>query len=219
MKHAIAIVTALLIASQSALYAADAPQPAGSGAASTTHPGLPDTGQTTHYTQTFGEDADFAGYGPAYLDNGDGTVTDQRTGLIWQKIGGDQAMPWEEALKYCNGLNLAGQSDWRLPNIKELRSISDDHKVQPSLDQVFFRKAQAALYWSSTTECNQPRRAWFVDFDTGLVSYADKPEKLRVLAVRGGGAVPGSRAKPVPDPKLFEKTGKGRGPGGGKKPR
>ena len=156
------------------------------------------------------------GAGPSPHDNGDGTVTDQRTGLIWQKIGSDKGMAWEEALKYCDSLRLAGGDNWRLPNIKELRSISDDRLVGPSLDKACFPEARAASYWSSTSSCNRPQQAWFIDFETGLVSHAEKPEQFLVLAVRGGVATPGSRAKPAPDPKLFEGSDKGRGPGGGK---
>ena len=157
------------------------------------------------------------GTGPRLHDNGDGTVTDQRTGLIWQKIGSDRRMTWEEALKYCDDLTLAGQADWRLPNIKELRSISDDRKVQPSLDKTFFPGAQVACYWSSTSLCNRPKQAWFVDFETGLVSHADKPQSYLVLAVRGGVTVPASKVKPAPDRSLFAGSGKGGGPDGGKR--
>jgi hypothetical protein len=153
------------------------------------------------------------GTGPRLKDNGDGTVTDQRTGLIWQKLGTDNGMTWEEALKYCDGLKLAAQDDWRLPNIKELRSLSDDRKVQPSLDKVFFPGAQAAGYWSSTSLCNRPLQAWFVDFETGLVSHADKTQQHIVLAVRGGVTEPSAKVKNPPDPKLFEA---GRGASGSK---
>jgi hypothetical protein len=156
------------------------------------------------------------GTGPRLSDNGDGTVTDQRTGLIWQKLGPNKAMTWEEALKYCDGLRVAGRDDWRLPNIKELRSISDDCKVNPSLDRAFFPGAQAAYYWSSTTHGNRPVQAWFVDFATGLVSHADKPQQYLVLTVRGGVAAPASRVKPTPDPKLFEQSAEERSPAGGK---
>lgn len=156
------------------------------------------------------------GRGPILRDNGDGTVTDEKTGLMWQKTTPDQAMTWEQALTYCGELKLAGQSDWRLPNIKELRSVSDDGKVEPSLDKAFFPKAQAASYWSSTTHFNRPQQAWFLDFKTGLVSHADKPQQFLQLAVRGGVAVPASKTKTDPDPRLFEKPQRGRGPDGGK---
>lgn len=156
------------------------------------------------------------GAGPSLKENGDGTVTDQRTGLVWQKTGPDKGMTWEEALKYCDGLKPAGQDGWRLPNIKELRSISDDRKVGPSLDKAFFPGAQAARYWSSTSSCNRPQQAWFIDFETGLVSHAEKEEQYLVMAVRGGAVTPASRAKPAPDPSLFTGPEKGPGRGGGK---
>lgn len=152
-----------------------------------------------------------SGTGPSLKVNADGTVTDAKTGLVWQQIGADAPMTWEEALKYCSGLKLAGQDDWRLPNIKELRSLSDDRKMEPSLDKTCFPKAQAEFYWSSTSQCNFASRAWYVDFATGLVTYAEKPERHFVLAVRGGGVVAGPKVKPVPDPKLLRAPGGGRG--------
>ncbi len=160
------------------------------------------------------------GAGPILKDNGDGTVTDQRTGLIWQKIGVDKGLAWEDALRYCSSLSLAGQSDWRMPNIKELRSINDDGKAQPSLDKSFFPGAQGKPYWSSTSQANRPERAWFVDFATGLITYSDKPEQYFVVAVRDGKSVAGPRDKPTPEPKLFEQKrgegGSGDGKGGDK---
>ena len=62
------------------------------------------------------------------VDNGDGTVTDNRTGLIWQQ-GEPGAMTWNSALTYCEGLSLAGSTDWRLPNIKELESLVDETRI------------------------------------------------------------------------------------------
>ena len=57
--------------------------------------------------------------GGGYKDNGDGTVTDLSTGLIWQQVASSEGMSWEEALAYCEGLSLGGYTDWRLPNKKE----------------------------------------------------------------------------------------------------
>jgi hypothetical protein len=155
------------------------------------------------------------GDGPSLTDHGNGTLTDSRTGLTWQKIGPAEGMTWEEALKHCDSLWLAGQNGWRLPNIKELRSLSDDRLTQPSLDRKLFPHAESTAYWSSTTQSNRAERAWYVDFTTGLVTYADKTERLLVLAVRGGAAEPASREKPAPDPRMM--TGSGEAKGKGKK--
>ena len=148
------------------------------------------------------------GTGPSLVDNPDGTVTDRRTGLTWQKLGPAKALTWEEALKYCDALKPSGHGPWRLPNIKELRSLSDDAKIRPSLDRKFFPEAKVANYWSSTTQSNRPGRAWLVEFETGLVTYADKTEAQFVIAVCGGVATAGPREKSEPDPKVLADTGK-----------
>ncbi|MBU4055376.1 MAG: DUF1566 domain-containing protein, partial [Proteobacteria bacterium] len=58
------------------------------------------------------------------VDNGDGTVTDTETGLMWQKDEAG-AMSWQNALTHCETMDLAGYDDWRLPNRNELQSIVD----------------------------------------------------------------------------------------------
>ena len=60
-----------------------------------------------------------------FQDNGDDTITDSATGLQWQRDDSGQGMNWEDALAYCEGLELGGRDDWRLPNAKELHSIID----------------------------------------------------------------------------------------------
>jgi formylglycine-generating enzyme required for sulfatase activity len=112
-------------------------------------------------------------------------VTDTVTGLIWQKADGGE-MTWEAALQYAEGLSLAGRTDWRLPNIKELQSINDETRSGPSLNTTIFPGAQAARTWSNTSEINGKDRAWYVDFQLGIVSYQSKMSKLYVRCVRGG---------------------------------
>ena len=78
------------------------------------------------------------------MDNGNGTVSDNATGLMWQqdtaRDGGNyDAMTWEEALAYCEALNLGGLTDWRLPTIKELRSLVDYGEYNPAINKTFFR--------------------------------------------------------------------------------
>jgi hypothetical protein len=120
-----------------------------------------------------------------YAANGNGGVRDNRTGLVWQQAESG-AMTWDEALKYVQGLSLAGRTDWRLPTIKELESLNDEGIVRPSIPKAQFPGAQEDVYWSSTSMVNRPERAWTVDFTFGIASYEDKTEKLLVRAVRGG---------------------------------
>ncbi len=79
----------------------------------------------------FGQDAQYKGNSPDYSDNGDGTITDNNTGLIWQKDPGDK-MSYDEAVSGAKAFELAGQKDWRLPTIKELYSLIDFNGTDPS---------------------------------------------------------------------------------------
>ncbi|MCG8341477.1 MAG: DUF1566 domain-containing protein, partial [Chlorobiales bacterium] len=64
----------------------------------------------------------------SFVDNGDGSISDKSTGLMWTQSDNGEGIDWENALSYCENLNLAGYSDWRLPNAKELHSIVDYSK-------------------------------------------------------------------------------------------
>ncbi len=119
----------------------------------------------------------------SFTDNADGTVTDNTTNLIWQKAVGGQTN-WESAIAYCENLSLAGFTDWRLPNIKELRSLIDSSRIDPAVDTNYFDYGYTNGYWSSTGNGD---RAWKVYFDTGGVwdgNYITYPNDIR--CVRGG---------------------------------
>ncbi len=120
-----------------------------------------------------------------FTDNGDGTVTDSKTGLVWQQ-GEPGYMTWGSALSYCEGLSLGGNIDWRLPNIKELESIIDDSRYHPAIDTTFFPAALSSYYWSSTTIAGIPVNAWSVYFSSGYVYYYGKYNYYYVRCVRGG---------------------------------
>ncbi len=88
----------------------------------------------------YGQDAQFTGHAPSYTDNGDGTVTDNVTGLTWQQspdtdrdgdIDAADKLTYAEAGAYCEGLSLAGRDDWRLPDIKTLYSLIDFRGTDP----------------------------------------------------------------------------------------
>ena len=83
------------------------------------------------------------------MNNGDGTVTDRATGLMWQKADDGTARNWEDSLAYAENLQLAGYSDWRLPNQKELHSIVDYGYI-PAINPIFNIADPKAWFWSST---------------------------------------------------------------------
>ena len=143
---------------------------------------LPDTGQTGDYTSTFGEDSDYTYSAISYSDNGDGTVTDGNTGLIWQQQDDGTERNWNVANSYCNALSLGGQSDWRLPTDKELMSIAH-FGTNTSIYSTFFLNTQSSYYWTLTTWVNNTTFVWNVD--NGYVDINSKTGSNYVRCVRG----------------------------------
>ena len=122
--------------------------------------------------------------------NGDETVTDTDTGLMWQQRPPTAMMTWEAALGYAEGLTLAGYDDWRLPTPKELQSIVDySHysPYSPAIDTTLFPGTVSSEYWSSTTDASTNGSAWCVSFSNGYVyNFSSKANAYAVRAVRGG---------------------------------
>jgi hypothetical protein len=123
-----------------------------------------------------------------YTVNGDGTVTDNVTQLVWQQLPNLTAQTWEQALVYAEELNLASQTDWRLPNIKELQSLSDYSAVNPAVNSLYFSTIGVHNYWSSTTlkpNPTNPSSAWYWNTQYGITTYDLKTNLNYVLCVRG----------------------------------
>ena len=103
----------------------------------------------------YGQDATYLkGVTMSYTDNGDGTVTDNNTGLMWQQVPSTSNFTWQEAVDYCDDLELSGYDDWRIPNLKELFSISDFNTGWPYIDTDYFNLASGEVtkdeqFWSS----------------------------------------------------------------------
>ena len=124
-----------------------------------------------------------------FYDPGTGVITDSLTGLMWMKSAYIDSLSWEDALNFSDTLSLAGYSDWRLPNVKELESLNDETKKGPSLNPVFHSANMNSSYWSSTSLPNQPLKAWYMETDFGVVTYANKTARHEVRCVRSGGVI------------------------------
>jgi hypothetical protein len=110
-------------------------------------------------------------------DNGDGTVTDWGTSLMWEQHDENTYIPrgyWELGLNYCEELNLAGMDDWRLPNVNELTSLVDFNRNDPSIDTAYFPATVSDYYWSSTGIPNRVATdsAAIVSFRSGSTTKA-----------------------------------------------
>lgn len=173
---------------------------------------LVDTGQVICYDTSnatdapalgaafYGQDAQFSGRQPSYsLSSSNLTVTDNNTGLMWQKSPSSSHYNWLDAKAYCESLELDGHSDWRMPTLKELFSISDFSTGWPYLNTTYFDLAGTDVskdeqYWGDnyyvgTTVEGQSDAAFGVNHGTGHIkaypALVSGPMAKRVRAVRG----------------------------------
>ena len=135
------------------------------------------------------------------VDNGDGTITDSKTGLMWKKclegVTGDNCeknspstFTWQKALKYTETFNdgdgFAGHTDWRLPSIGELCSIIEQQCYRPAINTIRFPNTPNAHVWAKTLFAGHSGFAWYVNFGDGR-SYIDGLQiNTAVRLVRGG---------------------------------
>ena len=132
-----------------------------------------------------------------YTDNGDGTVTDKATGLIWKQCaeglsgadcltGSATTFTWQAALKHAETAVFAGSSAWRLPNKKELASLVEQRCYAPAINSRFFPNTPSSGFWSSSPHASYANSAWIVYFDYGYVYGYYKYSAYYVRLVRGG---------------------------------
>jgi hypothetical protein len=176
------------------------------------------TGQTICYDEAgtvipcagTGQDGELQkGLAAAYTDNGNGTITDTRTGLMWEKLSDDGSIhdkdtadTWTNAFStkvaMLNAGSFAGFTDWRVPNVNELQSLVSYGASFPAINAAFNANCaptcsvltcsctQPNAYWSSSTYQDIPSFAWVVYFQDGYVVGYLKANSGYVRAVRGG---------------------------------
>jgi hypothetical protein len=188
---------------------------------------VPKTGQATSFIA--GDDGDLRkGINwpvPRFIDNLNGTITDNLTGLMWLKEGncistftsdfdfdgtaGDGQVTWQHALDFIEQLNAgtyncnAPSHDWRLPNVRELASLHSLENYNPALPGGHPFSNAGGWYWSSTSLMSFPGEtyAWVMPSAVGSALCREKTEHYGVWAVRG----PVS-AGPAPVPKTGQST-------------
>lgn len=144
-----------------------------------------------------------------YVSNGDGTVRDTRNGLIWKACAEGQSWSvsncagtaittdWANSFVEANNSSFAGFSDWRIPNLKELRSLVEECRSSPSINYSFFPGTPTSHFWSSTPVVFDPRFAFTVSFDYGNGYNARTFAYNHIRLVRGG-----QTSAPVSTPRL-----------------
>jgi len=137
-----------------------------------------------------------------YSDNGDGTVTDPTTGLIWMRCAMGQAWEkdtctgtagtyWFDAANALTGtVTFAGQSDWRLPSIRELLSIVERSVSHPAIDTSVFPNAPSSYFWTGSPDAYNYRYVtstyvWVVNFYYGNADDDSRFSDYAVRLVRG----------------------------------
>ncbi|MCI5117626.1 MAG: DUF1566 domain-containing protein [Candidatus Electrothrix sp. LOE1_4_5] len=132
------------------------------------------------------------------IDNGDGTITDSKTGLMWKQClegvsgnlcdtGSPASFTWQEALQQPGVVNkaggFAGHTDWRLPNIRELVSLVEEQCYDPAINLNRFPNTPSSSVWSGSPS---PSAAWYVNFNSGGSNDGSRVNYSAVRLVRGG---------------------------------
>ncbi len=135
-----------------------------------------------------------------FTDNGNGTVTHAKTGLMWKRCaeglsgagcatGAANTMTWSNALAAAESASFAGFTDWRLPNLKELHSIVETCGYDPAINQSIFPATPApafgSVFWSATSSASDPAKAAIFVFGGGGSVPNNKASLMHARLVRG----------------------------------
>lgn len=146
-----------------------------------------------------------------YTNNGDGTLTDRETGLMWQRcplgytfsdggspgvLGDDRCtrdespMPWGDTLRAAASNDVAGRTDWRVPNIKELESLTELACIGPAIAPGYFPDTPTRPFWSATPDGRNGLAAKVIDANKGSIRSFGKAAPIHARLVRDTGEEP-----------------------------
>lgn len=138
------------------------------------------------------------------IDSVKGTVTDTRTGLMWDRCawglnggtcdsGSVVALTWQQALALPAAANFPifgqghkGYTDWRLPNVNELRSLVEECRGAPAINVIAFPNTPSVYFWSGSPKAYGLGNAWDVDFAYGFADHGGRSNLQLVRLVRAG---------------------------------
>lgn len=143
-----------------------------------------------------------------FTDNGNGTVTDKQTNLVWMRCalgqtwesstctGSAAAYTWQQALQAAEGYTYGGSDKWRVPNVKELTSIIEGACFDPSINETIFPTTPLNAFWTSSPNAGDYDYAWYVSFyDGGGDGRDNKSHYKYVRLVRQGGHRPPKKSQ------------------------
>jgi hypothetical protein len=148
---------------------------------------VPDTGQTLCYDWAdimtcpapgedfYGQDGSYLINPPSLTDNGNGTVTDNLTGLVWEQqtaVNEQLVYAYSDAVNYCENLTLGSRSDWRIPTRKEYSTVLNYGRLSPSLDVTYFpyytgSDSGYVDYWTVSPYYPDLTKVWAVQIKSG----------------------------------------------------
>ncbi len=131
-----------------------------------------------------------------FIDNNDGTVFDLTSRLVWQKCqlgfsginceisASPNTFTWQEALQEAQASSFAGYDDWRLPNVKELRTLVEQRCQSPAINSQLFLSSTSTDFWTSSPYKFNANNSWSINFDSGFNFAYPRTNFLHVRLVR-----------------------------------
>ncbi len=108
----------------------------------------------------------------AYQDNGNGSTTDSRTSLVWQRQDDAKERDWKQAMQYCEALTLAGSTDWRLPGKAELSGLLEKKRAyNNNINKEAFPNTKNWYWTQDPNNVAGAIGAWYVNFADGSVYW------------------------------------------------
>lgn len=170
---------------------------------------IPDSGQTKCFNNTdqitcptdptaafYGQDASRMTAPMSMTDNGNQTVTDHNTGLLWQQSGTTTPTTWDAAVAYCQQLSLGGQTGWRLPTRRELGSLPSMDRDSPAASYLLTLPNTSENDWSGTEVYGDATKVYIYSTGGGQMDTVSKTSPGPTMTTRcvHGDTLPGFTA-------------------------